>query len=348
MGIFVLLIGGIAYVIASGRSAREVKNATAPTIVPVASSTTTTLPSTTTLPPTTTTTDAPLNAGPTYAVGVATYTLSEPGKYLCAPHGATSGCIMRTMPLYVLFPAAGTPGTVVNGAMPDRSGGSYPLVVFGNGYLENVLSYSVILDYWASRGYVVAAPQFPLSQVNSVGGPWEADILNQPGDLSAAISYMISQDSLSSSTFYKLIDPGEIAVVGQSDGADDALAVGYNTCCKDPRVKAVISLSGAELSSYPGKYFASQGPPLLIVQGTDDTINVPSDSQTAFDAAGPPKYYLSLIGADHLDGYQEVDEYSQAVQQVTVSFLDYYLKGQAGALDEMNKAGNVAGTDSLS
>lgn len=255
---------------------------------------------------------------------------------------------MRTMPLYVLFPAAGTPGTVVNGAMPDRSGGSYPLVVFGNGYRENVLSYSVILDYWVSRGYVVAAPQFPLSQVNSVGGPWEADILNQPGDLSAAISYMISQDSLSSSIYYKLINTSEIAVAGQSDGADDTLAIGYNTCCKDPRVKAVMSLSGAELSSYPGKYFTTQGPPLLIVQGTDDTINVPSDSQTAFAAAGPPKYYLSLIGADHLDGYQEAGAYSQAVQQVTGSFLDYYLKGQASALREMNKAGNIAGTDSLS
>ncbi len=343
-----LLIGGIAYVLLSGRSAPEVKNVTAPTIVPVTSSTTTTLPPTTTLSPTTTTTDAPLNTGPIYAVGVATYTLSEPGKYLCAPHGTDSGCIVRTMPLYVLFPAAGTPGTVVNGAMPDRSGGSYPLVVFGNGYLENALSYSVILDYWASRGYVVAAPQFPLSQVNSVGGPWEADILNQPGDLSAAISYMISQDSSSSSMLYKLIDPGEIAVAGQSDGADDALAVGYNTCCMDPRVKAVISLSGAKLSSFPGKYFTTQGPPLLIVQGTDDTINLPSDSQIAFDAARPPKYYLSLIGADHLDGYQEVDGYSQAVQQVTGSFLDYYLKGRAGALGEMNKAGNVAGTDSLS
>ena len=255
---------------------------------------------------------------------------------------------MRSMPLYVYYPVQGTPGAVQYGAKPDRSAGSFPLVVFGNGYLEPPSAYSLILDYWASRGYIVAAPEFPLSQTDSVGGPWEADILNQPGDLSAAISLMVSQNATAASPFFGLVNTGEIAVAGQSDGADDALAEGYNSCCKDARVKAVISLSGAELSSYPGKYFTAPGPPLLVVQGTADTINPPSESQTVFASAGPPKYYLSLIGADHLDGYQEAGAYSNAVQTVTGSFLDYYLKGEAGAMKVMTAAGNIEGTDILS
>lgn len=255
---------------------------------------------------------------------------------------------MRSMPLYVYYPVQGTPGALQSGARPDRGAGSFPLVVFGNGYLEPPSAYSLILDYWVSQGYIVAAPQFPLSQTNSVGGPWEADILNQPGDLSAAISFMISQNTTAGSAFFGLINTGEIAVAGQSDGADDALAVGYNSCCKDVRVKAVISLSGAELGSYPGKYFTTAGPPLLVVQGTADTINPPSESQTVFASAGSPKYYLSLIGADHLDGYQEVGAYSNAVQTVTGAFLNYCLKGEASAMKVMTAAGNIDGTDSFS
>lgn len=252
------------------------------------------------------------------------------------------------MPLYVYYPAAGTPGTVVAGAKPYGSAGKYPLIVFGNGYLEPVSGYSVLLDYWASEGYLVAAPQFPLSQNGAVGGPWEADILNQPGDLSAAISFMVSQNSQASSMFHGLVNTSEVAVAGQSDGGDAALAVGYNSCCKDARIKAVVSLSGAELSSYPGKYFTTAGPALLVVQGTDDSINVPSDSQIVYKSARSPKYYLTLIGADHLDGYVDADPFSRTVQTVSESFFNYYLRGQAGALQAMNKAGNVTGTATLS
>ncbi len=343
----VLIVAGAIYIVFGARSDSTASVTTPPTIVPITS--TTQLPTTTSTSSTTTTVASRESGNPLYAVGNFTFTLTEPGKQLCAPHGATSGCVERSMPLYVFFPASrGAPGEVVSDAAPDRSAGIFPLVVFGNGYLETSASYSALLDYWASRGYVVAAPQFPLSQANSVGGPWEADILNQPGDLSAAISFMIGQDSSSSSSFYRLINTSEVAVVGQSDGADAALAVGYNTCCTDPRVKAVISLSGAELSSYPGKYFTSAGPPLLVVQGTDDDINVPEDSQAVFAGAHPPKYYLSLLGADHLEGYQGVNPYSNVVKRVTGAFLDSYLKGRSAALTEMSSAGNVPGVAQLS
>lgn len=347
-----LLVAGGLYAIASGHhKAPGVVFPTEPSIVAANTTSTTRPPVTTTSTSSTTTSTTvkpPPPGDPTYAVSVSVFTLSEPGKYLCAPHGVASGCIVRSMPLYVFFPAVGSAGEVLSNAAPDRSAGAFPLIVFGNGYLEGVTGYSDLLNYWASRGYIVVAPQFPLSQVDSVGGPWEADILNQPGDLSAAISFMMAQNAASSSTFYRLINTGAIAVVGQSDGADDALAVGYNTCCTDQRVKAVISLSGAELTSFPGKYFTVAGPPLLVVQGTDDEINLPSDSQTVFDAAHPPKYYLSLLGADHLEGYQGDNPYSNVVQGVTTAFLDYYLKGQPGAVSVMYKAGNVAGTAQLS
>ena len=340
------LLAFVGFIVTKGPSPAKKPQVTVPTTTtPTTAAQETT---TTTEPVPSTTAAPPPETRPIYAVSDSMVTLSEPGKYLCAPYGSASGCIVRSMPLYIYYPAAGSPGNVVNNAAPIRKGGPFPLVIFGNGYLESVGSYSVILDFWASRGYIVAAPQFPTSQTDSVGGPWEADILNQPSDMSAAVTYMVNQDHARSSEFFGLINTQEIAATGQSDGADDALAVGYNSCCTDTRIKAVISLSGAELSSYPGKYFVAAGPPLLVVQGTADEINQPSGSQEVFASAHPPKYFETLIGADHLDGYQQVDPYSDVVRVVTGSFLDYYLKGESGALRAMNNAGNVAGVASLS
>lgn len=280
-------------------------------------------------------------------MGVATYTLSEPGKYLCAPHGTNSGCVVRSMKLEVRYPIQGSVGQETVNGSPYTPAGPYPLIVFGNGYLESVNSYLLLLDYWASRGYIVAAPQFPLSQQDSIGGPYEADILNQPGDLAAAVNFMETKGRQNSSRFGGIVSTDEVALIGQSDGGDAALAAGYNTCCQIGSVKAVISLSSAELSTYPGKYFVTPGPPLLVVQGTDDEINPPADSEVLYDQANVTKYYLSLLGAGHLTGYQSQNAYSDVVQKVTTKFLDYYLKGNAGALSLMQNDGNVAGVASL-
>lgn len=309
----------------------------------------TTTTSVQTIPPTsvaTSTSTTQIDKGP-YGVGVATYTLNEQGKYLCAPHGTSSGCVVRSMKLEVRYPVQGPVGQEAPNGSPYSPAGPYPLIVFGNGYLESVDSYSVLLDYWASRGYIVAAPQFPLSQQDSVGGPYEADILNQPGDLAAAINFMEAKGNQVSSRFNGIVSLHKIALIGQSDGGDAALAAGYNTCCQIGSVKAVISLSSAELSTYPGKYFVTPGPPLLVVQGTEDEINPPADSEMLYDQANVTKYYLTLLGADHLVGYVSQNAYSEVVQKVTTKFLDFYLKGSAEALNLMQSDGNVAGVASL-
>lgn len=282
-----------------------------------------------------------------YGVGATTYTLTEPGKNICAPHGTDSGCVVRSMPLDVSYPTLGPAGTEVQGATPYRGAGPYPLIIFGNGYLEPVAAYSLLIDYWVSRGYVVAAPQFPLSQTDSVGGPYEADILNQPGDMAAAIKFMEIQNTASNSSIKDLIDTSAIALIGQSDGGDAALAAGYNTCCQIPGIRGVISLSGAELATYPGKYFTTGGPALLVVQGTEDDINPPSQSEMTYDQADVTKFYLSLLGADHLDAYIQANQYSSVVENVTTEFLDRYLKNIPGSISLMHTNGNIPGVASL-
>jgi fermentation-respiration switch protein FrsA (DUF1100 family) len=194
---------------------------------------------------------------------------------------------------------------------------------------------------------VVAAPIFPLSNGNAPGGAQEWDIVNQPGDMSFVITQMLSASSAAQGPLSQLVDPHEIAVSGQSDGGETALATAYDTHYLDRRVDAAIILSGAELSSRRF-YFQNPGPPLLASQGTADTINLPRNTYDFFHAARAPKFLLRLLGAPHLGPYTSEQPQLGVVERVTVAFLDRYLKRLTGARARLWGAGDVPGVATLS
>ena len=122
------------------------------------------------------------------------------------------------------------------------------------------------------------------------------------------------------------IDPSRIAVAGHSDGAETALAVAYDHRYRDRRIRAAIILSGAAL---PGMGpFPRTSPPLLAVQGTADTTNVPADTSAYFARARRPKFLLWLLGAAHLPPYTDQQPQLGIVERATIAFLDHYLKGR--------------------
>ena len=206
------------------------------------------------------------------------------------------------------------------------AGGSYPLIVFGHGFTLTPASYDGLLRAWARAGYVVAAPVFPLENANAPGGPTEADLVNQPQDMSFVISKLLALNGRPTSVLGGKIDPSRIAVAGHSDGAETALAVAYDHRYRDPRLRAAIVLSGAAL---PGMGpFPRSGPALLAVQGTADTTNAPGNTSAYFGLAQRPKFLLWLLGASHLPPYTDEEPQLGIVERTTISFLDHYLKGR--------------------
>ena len=144
------------------------------------------------------------------------------------------------------------------------------------------------------------------------------------------------------------IDAGAIAVVGHSDGGDVSLAAAANTCCRDPRVRAAVILSGAEDALFPGTYFpGGTALPLLVVQGTADEVNPPGCSVQLYDQAPPPKYYLSLEGQTHQSPYLQAGAAHDTVQQVVADFLAGTLEGSGPARAAMVRDGNVPGSSTL-
>jgi dienelactone hydrolase len=224
--------------------------------------------------------------------------------------------------------------------LPLGAGRARPLVVFGHGFAVTPAPYARLLDAWAHAGFVVAAPIFPLGNANAPGGPNESDLVNQPGDMSFVITQMLRR-------FPARIDPHAIAVTGQSDGGDTALAVADDVHFRDPRVGAAIILSGAKIPGVGGFDFPGPRPPLLATQGTEDTINPPSFTHAFYDAAPGPKYLLTLFGASHLGPYTDEQPQLGIVERVTIAFLDRYLEGRRGALNRMLTLGDVNGVSSM-
>jgi len=248
----------------------------------------------------------------------------------------------RSLVTVIRYPALGPASrTDVPGAPPDRRAGPFPLIVFGHGFAVTPAPYAPLLQAWARAGYVVVAPIFPLENANAPGGPDESDLPNQPRDMRLVISRMLAASGDPHNALAGLIKPGQIAVSGQSDGGETALAVAYDRYYQDRRVRAAVILSGAQL---PGGGFAfpSPSPPLLATQGTTDTINPPPYTYAFFDAAPRPKYLLKLLGARHLPPYTYQQPQLSIVERVTIAFLDRYLKSDRRGVARMRAAGSVS------
>lgn len=277
-----------------------------------------------------------------FAVGLRVLRLIDGSRTIRLPDGSTQS---RTLLTYVRYPALSAPSrTDVRNAPAARSYGPFPLVIFGHGFAVTPGPYERLLQAWARAGYVVAAPTFPLENAHAPGGPNESDLINEPADMSFVISRMLAASDASSGPLAGLIDPAGIAVSGQSDGGDSALAAAYDSHLRDPRIKAAIILSGAEIPGLAGFAFPPGSPPLLAAQGTADTVNLPSETGVFFDAAHRPKYMLKLLGAEHLPPYTDQEPQLAIVERVTIAFMDGYLKHRSRALRRLAHLGEVPGT----
>jgi hypothetical protein len=225
--------------------------------------------------------------------------------------------------------------------------GLFPLMVFAPGFGECAASYGPLLRAWASAGYVVAGVDFPRTscQIPNLN---ENDLVNQPADMAYVIRRLLAASGRTRGPLAGLINPGKIAVSGQSDGGDTVIALAADSCCRDHAVGAAIVLSGAEWPPMGGSYFTRATPPILFVQGDADNINPPPDSMLMYraDSSGP-RFYLDLLGAGHLPPYQGQGPPAPVVARVTVDFLDRYLVGRPGAAVAMRRDGHVAGVATL-
>lgn len=142
-----------------------------------------------------------------------------------------------------------TPGediTAVGGALPDarpeQTADPYPLVVFSHGYALSPIVYSTLVEHYASRGFVVLAPEHNETFDQSLTGFWKA-LVDRPDDIGRTIDLAESLNE-PGAAFAGLLDLDDIAVVGHSYGGYSALAAGgarYDLAAYEHRCDALAS-----------------------------------------------------------------------------------------------------------
>jgi pimeloyl-ACP methyl ester carboxylesterase len=280
---------------------------------------------------------------PTYAVGMRSYTFVDPSRTTSST-GSYLGAPTRTLPTLLLYPAVGDPnGAAIPDGRPIRREDGFPLIVFSHGFAASGPAYAFLLEQFVRKGYVIAAPTFPLTSGGAPGGPKLTDYVNQPGDVSFVITSVLRlarQDR----SLRRTIDRDDVGVFGHSLGAITTLGVATNSCCVDPRIEAAVSFSGIELPFPGGSFFTTPTPPLMLVHGDTDGTVPYVGSVSAYAQAPAPKVFLTLAHAGHVPF--RAPWLDPTVRSIT-DFLDGFLKHDRRALRRLAIDGNVAGVASV-
>ena len=212
-----------------------------------------------------------------------------------------------------------------------RQHGPWPLVVWVHGPEAPPESYTDLLDEIAAAGNVVVAPAMPGN-----AGPGAVLALPfQPGRVRQVI------DAVTTGRYpIAAADLEHIAVAGHSLGAMTALAEGFNSCCVDRRVDAIVAVAG-RLATLPGGIYSSGSIPVLLVHGARDAIVPYTGSGEALQRVGTSAYLLTVKRGDH-DGYLRADAaVHPAVRDAILAFLHATVGGspQAGLADLIHAGG---------
>jgi len=284
-------------------------------------------------------------AGPPFAVGRHDLVLVDTARAAAAvPAAGVPAAPERTIDLIVIYPAAGEPGDVPT--IPDAwsevgdpdgrsavvdaepADGPFPLLVFAHGWSGRGGSFLAQAESWARAGYVVALPTFPLSRA---GIAFSDDYVNQPGDIGFVIDELLA--ARADDLLADLVDAAHVAVGGHSLGSATVFRMGYNSCCTDDRIDAVIAVSGGPIDYAEPGYGNQPQTPMLLAHGVADP-GVPvaiSDAMVTFITA--PVTYLRLDQADHTSVF--VGANGELFNAVVLAFLDAHLKGEPAALDDL-------------
>jgi predicted dienelactone hydrolase len=265
-----------------------------------------------------------------YPVATLTVTLVDPTRSTPA-RGSTAASSSRTLTVTISYPVT-------------KSAAQFPLVVFVHGYDVDAATYADLEQEIAQEGFVVAAPDFPLSS-SALAGEAERDIVEQAADVSFVITSLLDESSRPTA-LAGLIADTKVGVIGHSDGAVTAAGVAFNDDDADPRIGAAVTLSGAE-AFFPGSWFdasSSTGelPALLAIHGTADEINPFAASETLFDDATGPKWLVGVTGGSHLEPFTS-DPVRARVASLVATFFHAQLEGEADAFAGMDDAASAPG-----
>jgi predicted dienelactone hydrolase len=275
-------------------------------------------PGTTTTSDTASSSTAPISRTATTTAPATTTT----GRGIAARRPFESTNVERT---YHRTAADGTDRTLVTEVWLPAGPGPFPLIAFAHGNDGHPRKFHQLFAAWASAGYAVVAPRFPVS-ADDADRDLAASVADGPEqnlDLEFVTAQAIAEFGAPDDGATG-IDGTRLAVAGLSLGGGTALQSSYSDCCPGLRPRLVIAFS-------PVPYQTDQdasAAPLLLMHGTSDLMLPYAGSRDYFDAAKNRRWFVTMPGASHSDPYEDSPSpQDDLVRTVTVDFLDQFLLG---------------------
>jgi len=266
-----------------------------------------------------------------HPVGVRSATFTDSSRATPeVPVLGLTGSPTRVLPVTVWYPARGaTTAMPTPDARPAT--GRFPLIVWAHGNSARGSAPPPVVPMWASYGYVVVAPDFPVSSRARTILDATADWGAQPADVRFVLDRMLSPGT--DDPLRAHVDRRHVGLAGHSLGAITVLAEAYGPD-PDARVGAVISLSGIPL--LPGTDVASRPTPLLLIHADNDATVPYGSSTDMFAAASGPHALVTVVGGNHSTFlYSAGPETAKVVATATLAFWDRYLRGDRAAPDRI-------------
>jgi len=233
-----------------------------------------------------------------------------------------------------------------------KEAGIYPLVLWSHGVTSTPDVYPSLINVWASHGYIIIAPRHRDSR--EIPEDTRAYAFENWQERPQEVSFILDQLPIIESMVPDLvnkIDLRHIAAGGYSFGGQTALLLAgagqkENLDFKDNRIQAVIAISPAgPRDFFHPSSFITVDTPLLVTAGTRDTAKYPDRllgqgwrwHTSPYFCKGGDKYLAVATLAQHdYDGIEKVaagqeSPYVQALQMLTLDFLNVYLKDDRAA-----------------
>jgi dienelactone hydrolase len=230
------------------------------------------------------------------------------------------------------------------GANTAIANDSFPIIVFGHGFVIPSTDYGAYADTFAKRGFIVACPS--TESTTSASHP------NFAQDLILVHNKLISEGKTNSASRYyqKVIAKGAIGGHSMGGGAT-LLSCSYSN-------PATCYFTFAAANTNPSSISASKlmTKPYLDIAGLKDCVAKPSTDQVPMydSSASPCKYYIGLANATHCQfatggatlcysaeglvtlgcsssPYLSKTQQTAAVLNYLIPYLYYYLKGSCPA-----------------
>lgn len=214
-----------------------------------------------------------------YEIGHTTITFNDPGRTGGFGSGGGSG---RQIQTEIYYPAdmAGTDVAMTNG--------SFPVIVFGHGFVMAWDAYENIWTELVPKGYILAFPR--------TEGGFSPDHDEFGQDLALVETKMQDEGTTASSIFYNHIS-GNSAIMGHSMGGGATFLAGAN----NSSVQTIIGLAPAETNPSAIAEAANVSVPALVFSADEDAVTPPADHHIPiYNALGSAcKYFINIQGGAH-------------------------------------------------